>query len=102
MSQTPIPPDPLHWVIVDGESEARSKVRSCDIGWVESIICQCRTAGAPVFVKQLGSRPVQTLRDGTAAACRYDNRKGADMDELPWALRVREFPRLDEPVGVAS
>lgn len=42
----------IDWVIVGGESGAGA--RACDVGWVRSVVKQCRDAGVPVFVKQLG------------------------------------------------
>lgn len=46
----------LDWVIVGGESGAQA--RPCDLAWIRGVVAQCRAAGAPVFVKQLGARPV--------------------------------------------
>lgn len=68
----------IDWLIVGGESGP--KARPCDIAWVRSIVSQCRAAGVPVFVKQLGSR--HGLNDP----------KGGDPLEWPVDLRVREFP----------
>ena len=48
---------------------------------------QCRAAGTPVFVKQLGGKAVG-LPEG-----RLRHRKGADPAEWPEDLRVREWPR---------
>lgn len=47
----------LDWVVVGGESG--NGARPFDISWGESVVKQCRDAGVPVFVKQLGARPVQ-------------------------------------------
>jgi protein gp37 len=49
------PIDPDH-VIVGGESG--SGARPCNVEWIRSIAEQCKEAGVPVFVKQLGSVPV--------------------------------------------
>jgi protein gp37 len=43
---------PTHWVIVGGESGGKS--RPCNVAWVRSVVEQCRAAGVPCFVKQLG------------------------------------------------
>jgi len=51
------------------------------LDWVRSIVNQCRDAGVPVFVKQMGS--VWAGRG-----------KGGDMDAWPADLRVREFPEV--------
>ena len=40
----------INWVIVGGESGPGH--RPMDIGWLESIVSQCRDADVPVFVKQ--------------------------------------------------
>jgi protein gp37 len=48
----------IHWVIVGGESGPRS--RPFDIAWARSIIQQCKAADVPVFVKQLGARPIDS------------------------------------------
>lgn len=68
----------LHWVIVGGESGPGA--RWCDVAWIRGIVDQCRTAGVPAFVKQIGSRPG------------HGDRKGADPSEWPAAIRVREWP----------
>lgn len=88
---------PLDWVIVGGESGPQA--RPCDVAWVRSIVAQCKAAGVPVFVKQLGAAPFyrtgepfngpqQLHSDGE----RLRNRKGGDPAEWPVDLRVREFP----------
>lgn len=48
---------------------------------------ECRVAGVPAFVKQLGANAI-----GEAERIRTYDRKGGDMDEWPEDLRVREFP----------
>ena len=45
----------LDWLIVGGESGPGA--RSFDLAWARSAIAQCRDAGVPVFMKQLGARP---------------------------------------------
>jgi protein gp37 len=42
----------IDWVIVGGESGHHA--RPCHIEWIRSIVEQCKTAGCPAFVKQLG------------------------------------------------
>lgn len=76
----------IDWVIVGGESGPRA--RPFGIGWARDIIGQCRKAGVPVFVKQMGARPVDA-----AGPVRLRDRKGGDIDEWPEDLRVREYPR---------
>ena len=43
----------IHWIICGGESGPHS--RPCNIDWIRSIVGQCKAAGVPVFVKQLGN-----------------------------------------------
>lgn len=80
---------PLHWVIVGGESGPGA--RPMDIDWARSIVAQCKAAGVPVFVKQLGSTPGYYGKGWCDLALR--DRKGGDMSEWPENLRVREMPR---------
>ena len=96
----------LDWVIVGGESGPGA--RPCDLAWIRSIVQQCRTAGVPCFVKQLGANPVEDLEkvDVTEHArfgpevirysepcdLRLHDRKGGDPAEWPEDLRVRETP----------
>lgn len=75
----------LHWVIVGGESG--HKARPCGIGWVRSIVDQCKDAEVPVFVKQLGSNPLALFKRYTT-----NHPKGGDMAEWPKDMQVREFP----------
>lgn len=95
----------LDWVIGGGESGP--KARPCDVAWIRSVVQQCKAAGVPVFVKQLGARPVlvdaagnigfrgllkvwPSLPDGFYSV--LNDRKGADPSEWPPDLRVREMP----------
>lgn len=103
------------WVIVGGESGPRA--RPFDLAWARSIIEQCRAASVPVFVKQLGPRPLERndagfdgedfdewpegtrtegwhdgMYQGENVRVRLRDRKGANPEEWPDGLRVREFP----------
>lgn len=110
----------IHWVIVGGESGP--KARACDVEWIRGIVGQCKSAGVPVFVKQLGARTtgwcfgncdsdgVDCTRNADEAdacqsyeasegaecpdgrCCMRRDRKGGDPAEWPSDLRVREFP----------
>jgi protein gp37 len=75
----------IGWVIVGGESGALS--RPFDLAWARDIREQCRRAGVPFFVKQLGSNPVE---NGTPLT--LTDRHGGDWSEFPEDLRVREVP----------
>lgn len=95
----------LDWVIVGGESGPGA--RPCDVAWIRSAVAQCRAAGVPCFVKQLGARPEseEGCRDCDQCSARQRctlsvpylmrlrDRKGGDPSEWPEDLRVREFPQ---------
>lgn len=68
----------IDWVVVGGEFGFGA--RPFDLAWARSAIEQGKTAGVPVFVKQLGAK--LNLR----------HHKGADPTEWPEDLRVREWP----------
>jgi len=93
----------VDWVIVGGESGPNA--RPCDIAWIRSIVRQCRDAGVPCFVKQLGANPTEYIvtavgqdeygnvdDNGRQEALRLRDRKGGDPDEWPKDIRVREVP----------
>lgn len=108
----------IDWVIVGGESGPGA--RPMKIEWVRDIVRQCKAAGVPVFVKQLGAMPTgDYYEDREHFECNgYDwpdpighviprdgqppigsrvvlpvvDRKGGDMSEWPEDLMVREFP----------
>lgn len=89
----------LDWLIVGGESGPEA--RPCDLAWVRSAVEQCKVAGVPVFVKQLGARAYNSGGNRKssnrkiaeiATALRLRDRKGGDPFEWPEDLRVREFP----------
>lgn len=65
----------IHWVICGGESGAGA--RPMAIEWARSLRDQCKTAGVPFFMKQLGG-----VRD-----------KRGEFEDMPEDLRVREFPQ---------
>ncbi len=73
----------IDWVIVGGESGTQA--RRCDTRWIQGVVSQCKAAGIPVFVKQLGT-------DCCFVAMK--DPKGGDPDEWPEDLRVREMPEV--------
>jgi protein gp37 len=94
----------IGWVIVGGESGPGARV--CDLDWIREVVTQCRVAGVPCFVKQLGAA-ASDAKNGIAGAAlkvpadfldrvskRLRDRKGGDMSEWPAALRVRQFPEV--------
>lgn len=84
----------LDWVVVGGESGPGA--RPFNIKWAQSLIAQCRAAGVPVFMKQIGSLPISKQHGvgiGTFdVAWPHQDRKGGDPAEWPEDLRVREYP----------
>ncbi len=87
----------INWVIVGGESGP--KARPCKLAWIDGIVRQCRDAGVPVFVKQLGAKPIATLCIESGSASVYEDQpyqindpKGGDPEEWLLELRVREMP----------
>jgi protein gp37 len=80
----------IHWVICGGESGPRA--RRMDPTWAEDVAKQCATAHVAFHFKQLG--------DVLARERGFDS-KGADLVEVPEALRVREFPASPQTPAVA-
>lgn len=92
----------IDWVICGGESGPGA--RPFNLAWAESLQAQCKDAGVPFFMKQVGSSPFKTLkshamgieRNGVQLPdelpMRLKDRKGGDPAEWPEHLRVREFP----------
>jgi protein gp37 len=76
----------LQWVINGGESGAGA--RPFHLEWARSLLAECRSAGIPIFIQRLGSKPHEN-----AARLRLEDRTGIDWSEWPGDLRVREFPR---------
>jgi protein gp37 len=85
----------LDWIIVGGESDQAGHVtRPFDLGWARGTVAQCRAAGVPVFVKQLGSRvQAQALNAPEGwAPITFKEPAGKDIAEWPVDLQVQEFP----------
>lgn len=104
----------IDWVIVGGESGPGA--RPCDVAWIRSIVEQCRDAGVPVFVKQLGASVRMSFDEwndltegGNIGSPKFahndpnrdfgiwtpSDSKGGDPEEWPADLRVREFPEVE-------
>lgn len=81
----------VNWVIVGGESGPNA--RPMDVAWAEDVVRQCRGAGVPVFVKQLGGYPDK--RGGGAALV-----SGQVWHEMP--DKPREAARLNRQPALAS
>lgn len=87
----------IDWIVVGGESGPGA--RPFDLSWARDIVGQCQRASVPVFVKQMGSNPVDPLADTGALVFdrepvrpKFRNKKGGDPEEWPEDLRVREYP----------
>jgi len=78
--------DAVDWVIVGGESGPRA--RPCNVEWIRSVVEQCRAAGVPCFVKQIGARAV-----GEDWVYSCEDVKGGDPLEWPEDLRIRQIPK---------
>lgn len=94
----------LSWIIVGGESGPGARVFRAE--WARSIVRQCKEAGVPCFVKQMGAAFVDEVngicgRDvvvppEASPPRRLADRAGADPAEWPTNLLVREFPHERE------
>lgn len=112
MAPSSLAPAQVDWVIVGGESGPNA--RPCDVAWIRDVVRQCREAGVPCFVKQLGTRPWDSAHpeyDDDAQARRAPfvaidevrcvagiglrDPKGGDPGEWPEDLRVREIPKVE-------
>lgn len=96
----------VDWLIVGGESGHGA--RPCDLDWISDLVQQAKAAHCPVFVKQLGSRPLvscidpgfhrqpcqEPICDGaTPSVLPLRHKKGGDPDEWPADLRIRQIPK---------
>ena len=103
----------IGWVICGGESGANA--RPFDVAWARSLREQCKAAGVPFFMKQMGTMvhcrndhvsdwldeigmgldyvdTIETRMQGDPVRVLLKDRKGVDMSEWPEDLRVREMP----------
>jgi protein gp37 len=87
----------IHLVIQGGESDQGPwKAHPFDLAWARSLRAECRAAGVPYFMKQLGSRvhdssrrtPMQNL------PIVFKDHHGGEWEEWEEGLRVREFPAV--------
>lgn len=78
----------LHWGVVGGESGPSA--RTTNLRHIWSLVDQFQHAEVPVFVKQVGRRPVH--RGGQPLELVHDRSKGGDPRDWPEDLRVRQYP----------
>lgn len=79
--------DAFDWIIVGGESgneKGKYQYRECKLEWIEKIVHQSVSCGKPVFVKQMGTHLAKQLG--------LKDRHGADINEFPTHLQIRQFP----------
>lgn len=81
----------ITWVIVGGESGP--KARPCNVEWIRSVVSQCKSAGVPVFVKQLGRYVADAESRSAVGIQEFLDKKGGDPSEWPQDLRVRQWPK---------
>lgn len=103
----------IDWIVVGGESGPNA--RPCNIEWIRSLRDQCKAAGVPIFVKQLGAKPflhkqksVHIEKPGMKlhmesleidSSIHLNDPKGGDIAEWPADLRIREYPAMAERVS---
>jgi protein gp37 len=76
----------IDWIIIGGESGAGA--RPFNLDWARNAISHCRWEGIAPFVKQLGSKPVNSA----GRPLKLKSYKGDDPGEWPEELKVQEFP----------
>jgi len=84
--ENPCGPD---WVIVGGESGPNARPFYLD--WAISTVQQCRDHGVNVFVKQMGSNPMN-LNGYGSYKMKFSDSKGGNIKEFPETIQVRDFP----------
>ena len=82
----------VDWVVYGGESGTLEKVRSLQIEWIRDGVRQCRDAGVPCFVKQMGAKTFMEPKDGAPLFRIFSHADAADPEKWPEDLRVRNFP----------
>jgi protein gp37 len=83
----------IDWIIVGGESnQGGAKARPFDLAWARQTVSQCREAGVPCFVKQMGSNAHDGVGGRASRPVQFKDPTGADPAEWPEDLRVQEFP----------
>jgi protein gp37 len=82
----------LDWAVIGGESGTHA--RPFHVDWARWTIEIFKRAHRPLFVKQVGYRPVWNFPNlCEREVARLKDTAGADMAEWPPDLRVREYPK---------
>lgn len=79
---------PFDWIIIGGESGEGA--RPFCLTWAKNLLSECQTIGISPFVKQLGRLPIDV--DGNPL--KLVDKAGADINEFPDYLKIRQFPNL--------
>lgn len=85
--------DYLNWVIIGGESGKGA--RPCDIKWIRSLVEEIKPNNCSIFVKQLGSKPINSdngLMRTPQLWLNLKDPKGGNIDEFPDDLKIQQFP----------
>ncbi|HUW35175.1 MAG TPA: DUF5131 family protein [Planctomycetota bacterium] len=83
----------INWLIAGGESGPGA--RPCNIAWLRSAIGQCKDAGVPCFMKQLGSIPlIPEIPEGLHG---HDLVVAARAIDLEWPLGTHFGNRTGDP-----
>lgn len=84
-------PGGVNWLVCGGESGPGA--RPCNTEWIRGAVKQCKAAGVPCFVKQLGSQPLQPRDGDLPIHMMLRDRKGGIMCEWPTDLQIRQYPK---------
>jgi protein gp37 len=100
--------DWLQWIVCGGESGPGA--RPFQFRWARDLRDQCRAAGVPFFMKQVGAKPVDQVERGLDVyhekgpdmgmrqvviddrPIRLKDGHGGDPSEWPSDLRIRQYP----------
>lgn len=89
----------LDWIIIGGESRQRDQSgnavepRIFHVSWARDLLRWASRNSCAVYLKQLGARPISGDDDeNNLLRSLEDKQAGANPDEWPADLRVREYP----------
>ncbi len=95
--------DHIDWVIVGGESGPGA--RPMDVAWARSLVAQCQAAGVPVFVKQLGAKPIAVYAKANDGTWIYRQPTSIDPAKTMMEARLigsawlREMAEIDDAIA---
>ena len=84
----------IDWVICGGESGPGA--RPMEPKWALSLLQQCKDAGVPAFMKQMGSVWARDYSWGGQTVAALGDPKGGKPEYWPAELHVREYPQPTE------